>query len=244
MSASLFEHQSLWLTGVSQAIAQEVEALGYGSLLSPESGGKESMTHATSLLAATDRIVVGTGIANIYLRHAAPAEAASRTPVAMYPGRFVLGLGVSHAPILSRFGWANEKPLSALRDYLAQMNDVSDDIERGAPRPLRILAAVGLKKIELSGPMADGAYPFFVTPQITVEARSLLGPEKWLVPGRPVLLCGMETGQWRGWGYKATCVLPLDELLTAVWRRSCAGRNEDSTWLGLGSESLACPERR
>jgi alkanesulfonate monooxygenase SsuD/methylene tetrahydromethanopterin reductase-like flavin-dependent oxidoreductase (luciferase family) len=100
------------------------------------------MTHAASLLATTDRLVVGTGIVNSYLRHAAPAEVASRTLVAMYPGRFVLGLGASHAPVLSRFGLANEKPLGALRDYLAQMNEVSDDIEGGAPRRVRILAAL------------------------------------------------------------------------------------------------------
>jgi hypothetical protein len=77
--------------------------------------------------------------------------------------------------------------------------------------------------IELSGQIADGAHPFFVTPQITVKARSLLGPEKRLVGGRPVSRCGTETGQWPGATKQPVCCRWTD-FWAAVWRRSRAGR--------------------
>src|SRR3954452_1067403 len=86
-----------WPTRDALSVAAEIEDLGYGSLFFPEGAGKDSLIQASTFLGATRELVVGTGIANIYLRHAMAAEGAGRTLTALYPGRFVLGLGVSHA---------------------------------------------------------------------------------------------------------------------------------------------------
>ncbi|WP_239549999.1 LLM class flavin-dependent oxidoreductase [Mycolicibacterium mucogenicum] len=94
-----------WAMPDAQAVARDIEAMGYGSLFLPETVGKECLTESAAFLAATDRLVVGTGIANIHVRLPSAAEAGARTLTALYPGRFVLGLGVSHGPLVER-GWA------------------------------------------------------------------------------------------------------------------------------------------
>ena len=107
-------------------------------------------------------MVIGTGIANIHARIPETAEGAGRTLTALYPGRFVLGLGVSHGPLVARFGVAYDKPLATMRDYLGRMAALPEMIEPGSGRPTRLLAALGPKMIELSGTDADGAHPYLV----------------------------------------------------------------------------------
>ena len=86
----------------AQEVAAEIEELGYGSLWLPEAFGREAITGAQAMLAATRRMVVGTGIATIYARGAMAANGAARLVEALAPGRFVLGLGVSHRPTVER----------------------------------------------------------------------------------------------------------------------------------------------
>lgn len=88
-----------WAMSDAQEVAREIERLGYGSLFLPETVGKECLTQSMAFLAATERLVIGTGIANIHIRLASAAEAGARTLTGLYPGRFVLGLGVSHGPL-------------------------------------------------------------------------------------------------------------------------------------------------
>lgn len=168
--------------------AKEFEALGYGSLFYGEAFGKESLTQAGALLGATERLVVGTGIANIHARDAKAAEAGGRTLSALHPGRFVLGLGVSHGPLVEGNAGTYTKPLATMRDYLRRMDELSDKIEPWAPRPTRLLAALGPKMIELSGTAGDGAHPYLITPEQTATTRELLGPDKWVVSEQAVAL--------------------------------------------------------
>lgn len=171
-----------------QAAAREIQALGYGSLFYGEALGKESLTQAGALLAATDRLVVGTGIANIHARDALAAESGGRTLTALHPGRFVLGLGVSHRPLIQNRAGTYEKPLATMRNYLHRMSEVPEQVEPGAGRPTRLLAALGPKMIELAGQAADGAHPYLVTPGQTQETRQLLGHDKWVVSEQAVTL--------------------------------------------------------
>ena len=176
--------------------AGEMERLGYASLFYGEAGGKETFTQAAAFLGGTERLVVGTGIANIHARSAPASEAAARTLGALHPGRFVLGLGVSHAPLVEHsYAGSYSKPLSTMREYLRVMDSVPEQIESGAQRPARLLAALGPKMIELSGTAGDGAHPYLVTPEQTARTRELLGPDKWVVSEQAVALTtDRETG--------------------------------------------------
>ncbi|QUH04008.1 LLM class F420-dependent oxidoreductase [Saccharopolyspora erythraea] len=178
------------------ARAREIEQLGYASLFYGEAGGKETFTQAAALLGGTERLVVGTGIANIHARSAPASESGARTLGALHPGRFVLGLGVSHAPLVQRsYAGSYSKPLSTMREYLQAMDSVPPEIEPGEQRPARLLAALGPKMIELSGSAADGAHPYLVTPEQTAHTRQLLGPDKWVVSEQAVALTtDQETG--------------------------------------------------
>ncbi|WP_328349728.1 LLM class F420-dependent oxidoreductase [Mycobacterium sp. NBC_00419] len=178
-----------WPIAGAQEVAREIESLGYGSLFIPEVGMKDCLVESAALLEATDKLVIGTGIANIHARLATAAEGGGRTLNALYPGRFVLGLGVSHGPLVENmFGLSYDKPLSTMRTYLERMAALPDFIEAGTGRPTRLLAALGPKMIELSGTMADGAHPYLVNPEQTATTREILGPDKWIVSEQAVVV--------------------------------------------------------
>ena len=187
-----------WPITQAQDVAREIEALGYGSLFLPEVAGKECLTQSAAFLSATDRLVVGTGIANIHVRMPSAAETGGRTLNAQFPHRFVLGLGVSHAPLVEHgLGGTYAKPLATMRTYLERMAAVSEAIEPCAERPIRLLAALGPKMIELSGTLADGAHPYLVTPAQTRTTRDILGPDKWIVSEQAVAFGGDDEDQLR-----------------------------------------------
>ncbi|MBU3749083.1 MAG: TIGR03620 family F420-dependent LLM class oxidoreductase [Mycobacterium sp.] len=177
-----------WPMPAAQQVARDIESMGYGSLFLPEIGFKDALIESAAFLAATDRLVVGTGIANIHARIPENAEGGGRTLTALYPGRFVLGLGVSHGPLVKRFGVAYDKPLATMRDYLSRMAALPEIIEPGSGRPTLLLAALGPKMIELSGADADGAHPYLTTPEHTATARQILGPNSWVIPEQGVVV--------------------------------------------------------
>lgn len=187
-----------WAMPDAQAVARDIEAMGYGSLFIPEIGGKDCLVESMAFLAATERLVVGTGIANIHVRIASAAETGGRTLNALYPGRFVLGLGVSHGPLVEHsLGGTYAKPLATMRDYLDRMAAVPAAFEPGSGRPTRLLAALGPKMIELSGTHADGAHPYLVLPEQTRVTREILGPDKWIVSEQAVVVGGDADEQLR-----------------------------------------------
>jgi probable F420-dependent oxidoreductase len=169
--------------------AAEIEALGYGSLWFGEAYGREAFTNAALLLAATERLVVATGIANVYGRDAVTGNAAGRTLHDAYPGRLVVGWGVSHAPIVERMrGHDYAKPLSTMREYLQALDQAPYFAAGADSAPPRVLAALRPKMIELSGTLADGAHPYLVTPEHTRRTREILGPEPILCVEQAVAL--------------------------------------------------------
>jgi probable F420-dependent oxidoreductase len=174
--------------GESADIAREIESMGYSALWIPEAYGRESFTNASLLLADTTSLIVATGIANIWARDAVASANASKTLTAAYDDRFVLGLGVSHEPLVNGMrGHAYQTPYVAMREYLLAMDQSYMLAAEGSARSARVIAALGPKMLELAGTLTDGAHPYLVTPAHTAQARSLLG-EKFLGVEQAVVL--------------------------------------------------------
>ncbi|MFD5394465.1 LLM class F420-dependent oxidoreductase [Streptomyces sp. NPDC127097] len=168
--------------------AGEIEQLGFGALWFGETPGTESMSQAALLLAATARITVATGIANIWVRDASATHTAAQTLAEAYEGRFLLGLGASHAPLVAARGHSFARPLAAMGEYLDAMDAAPYAGPVADPPPTRVLAALGPKMLELARDRAAGAHPYFVPPEHTARARETLGPGPLLAPEQAVLL--------------------------------------------------------
>jgi probable F420-dependent oxidoreductase len=168
--------------------ASEIEELGYAALWFGEAQGREAFTNASMLLCATNRLVVATGIANIFVRDAWTTNAATKTLAGAYPGRFVLGLGVSHRPMVEGRGHDYSSPLSTMRSYLRDMREAQFKAARPEHDPPWLLAALGPKMLGLSRDLADGAHPYLVTPRHTAEAREILGEAPLLAVEQAVVV--------------------------------------------------------
>jgi probable F420-dependent oxidoreductase len=172
-----FEQQP---AGKVKAAVAELEQLGYGAVWFSEGFGRESLTQAGLLLSASSHIVVSTGITNIYGRDPVTAAAAQKTLSEAYPERFVLGLGVSHIPLVEQLrGTTYEKPVAKMSSYL----DAMDKAPYGSVAPAktyRVLAALGPKMLELAARRSDGAHTYNVTPEHTKSARQILGKDPLL----------------------------------------------------------------
>ena len=163
------------------SFAKRVEAWGYAALWIPEAVGREVFTASAWLLANTSDLTVASGIANIYARDPVSAAAAQKGLNEQSSGRFFLGLGVSHIPLVEgvrrhEYG----KPVATMRAYLQAMAQAPYRSVRPTEKPKTVLAALGPKMLELSAKQADGAHPYNVTPEHTREARALLGAGKLL----------------------------------------------------------------
>jgi probable F420-dependent oxidoreductase len=162
---------------VERQVAVAIEQFGYGTIWFGEAPtSKEAFTHAATLLAGTERVQVATGIANVYGRDAVAAANGAATLADAWPGRFVLGLGVSHAPLVQPRGHDYGRPVATMRAYL----DAMDETEIALPlpeAPPRVLAALRPRMLELARDRAQGAHTYFVTPEHTARAREVLGEE-------------------------------------------------------------------
>jgi probable F420-dependent oxidoreductase len=160
----------------SGEIAHELDSLGYGALWVPEAWGREAFTSAGLLLQGTSRMVIATGIANIWGRDAVSASNAAKTLNAAYDDRFVLGLGVSHQPLVERLrGHTYDSPLRAMREYLSAMDTAPMFAPEGEQRYARVIAALGPTMLELGAALCDGVHPYLVTPEHTAVARAAVG---------------------------------------------------------------------
>ena len=159
--------------------AAELDELGYGTLWIPGEATGDLLAHVDLLLRATRRTTIATGILNIWM-HAAKEVAAWWIAL---PGeqseRFLLGLGVSHGAVI---GQAYSKPLTAMKDYLAQLSS------EGVPADKMCLAALGPKMLELARDQTAGAHPYLITPEHTAQARGVLGQGSLLAPMQFVVL--------------------------------------------------------
>jgi probable F420-dependent oxidoreductase len=169
--------------------ASELEELGYGALWFGEAFGREALSNAGMLLSGTRRIVIATGIANIYARDAMAMAAGQKTLAEAHPNRFLLGLGVSHVPLVEQLrGHRYGKPVATMRAYLDAMDKAQYQSVPPPTKPVRVLAALGPKMLQLAGQRADGAHPYNVNPEHTAQAREILGPDRYLCPEQAVVL--------------------------------------------------------
>ena len=153
---------------------QAIESLGFAALWFPESlGSKEAFAHASLLLGGTKTLVVATGIANIWARDPVAMANGARTLVDAYPDRFLLGMGVSHAPTVKTRGTTYARPLEHMRSYLDAM-DAAPYVGPKVDVP-RVLAALGPQMLQLSAERTLGAHPYFVPVEHTTVARNELG---------------------------------------------------------------------
>ena len=162
----------------ARAMAQRIESLGYSALWIPEAVGRHAFVNSANLLLATDKLVIATGIAGIHNRPAWSTKMAATELDELSGGRFILGLGVSHAPMVTLRGLDYSKPLTAMREYL-DVIDHAVTMTPGAMAPI-VLAALGPKMLELAAARTAGAHPYWTTPEHTAEARELVGPDAWL----------------------------------------------------------------
>ncbi|MDX2524110.1 LLM class F420-dependent oxidoreductase [Streptomyces europaeiscabiei] len=161
--------------------AAELEELGFGTAWL---GGSTGVDHAAPLLQATSRLTVATGIQSIWQHEAAATAVRCAELEAVHPGRFLLGLGVSHAKLTEQY----RRPYAAMVDYLDALDTA------GVPAGRRVLAALGPRMLRLARDRAAGSHPYLVTPEHTAEARETLGESPLLAPELKVIL---ETGQDR-----------------------------------------------
>lgn len=210
------------------AFAQRIEKRGYKALWIPEGRGRNALVHAAWLLAGTSNLVIATGIANIYARDAMAMASAQRGLSEQSGNRFLLGLGVSHRPLVSDMrGHAYGKPVATMRAYLEAMRAAPYQAPSPQEKPPTVLAALGPKMLALAAELADGAHTYCVTPEHTAEARRILGPAKLLCPELMVLL---ETDPTKA---RSAARMPLSRYIQLEnyannWRR-----------LGFADEDLA-----
>jgi probable F420-dependent oxidoreductase len=182
----------LWVGAAAAAAGQEagsfarrVEALGVPSLW--VGGGNpdaQALQERGQMLAATEHLIVATGITNIWAWDPADMHTHALAIDRAHPGRFVLGLGVSHMPLVQRLGRTYEHPLAAMGAFL----DGLDEAAGGGPAPVRVLAALGPKMLELARDRSAGAHPYLVTPEHTMFARQVLGEGPLLAPEQAVVM--------------------------------------------------------
>jgi probable F420-dependent oxidoreductase len=173
----------------SVAFARQVEKHGYGALWIPEAVGREPFAHAAYLAANTEKLVFATGIANIYARDPITMSAASKTVAEVSGGRFLLGIGVSHKPLVSNLrGHTYDKPYSYMKEYLPKMKSA---LYR-APLPKEevpvVIAALHPKMLALAAEQTNGTHTYFVPPEHTAKARAAIGPKPWICAAQAVIL--------------------------------------------------------
>lgn len=160
----------------AQEAAASFEEAGYGAIWIGEAYGRESLTHAAVLLAGTRSAVVATGITSIHGRDPVAARSAQATLLSAHPERFLLGLGVSHRPLVERFRHGDYgSPLASMQAYLDGMDQITPVAAGGDLPAPRVLAALGPTMLALAGERAAGAHPYLVTPDHTAAAREILG---------------------------------------------------------------------
>jgi len=169
--------------------ARRIEALGYSALWIPEAVGREALASASFLLSSTSKLIVATGIANIYARAALTMAAGRATLAEQSDGRFLLGIGVSHRPLVQGLrGHDWSRPLSAMREYLAAMENAPYSAVPPNVATPTVIGALHPRMLALAAEKTDGAHPYLVPPEHTAAAREILGRDALLCPEQKVLL--------------------------------------------------------
>jgi probable F420-dependent oxidoreductase len=204
--------------------AREIEAAGLTSVWFPGMNSVEDLAAVEPMLAATDRLVLGTGIASVWTWSPAELAREANRLAAEYHGRFILGLGVSHAPLVESTGQAYVKPYSKMVQFLDELPEVTAPV---------VLAALGPKMLELSRDRTLGAHPYFTPPEHTAYARRVLGPQPLLIPELAAALAPAAEGAAAARAY-AKLYLGLPNYTSNLKRFGFT----DADFAGRGSDRL------
>jgi probable F420-dependent oxidoreductase len=208
--------------------ARKLEGWGYSALWCPEAVGRDPFSILSLLAAHTKKLVLATGIANIYARDAMTMHAIQQTLGELSGGRFVLGLGVSHAPMVAGMrGHTYGKPVSTMRAYL----DAMEKAPYVGPAPPQetpvVIAALRQNMLRLAAERCAGAHPYNVTPEHTARAREILGKGPTLAPEQMVLR-ETDPSKARAVARKNLAIYLTLPNYQNNWR-----------WLGFGDEDFA-----
>ncbi|HEV7976075.1 TIGR03620 family F420-dependent LLM class oxidoreductase [Amycolatopsis sp.] len=159
-------------------VAASVEADGYKTAWVPGGSGGDLFGDVDVVLGATERMVVATGVLNVWMHEAADTARWYTKAASRHPDRLLLGLGASHGVLVEATGRTYAKPLTVLREYL----DALDAAPTPVPGDRRMVAALGPRMLELAGARSLGAHPYLTGPEHTRIAREVLGPDALLAP--------------------------------------------------------------
>ncbi|MDF2584583.1 MAG: F420-dependent oxidoreductase [Mycobacterium sp.] len=162
---------------LSAAQLKDIEALGYGAIWAGGSPPAE-LDWVESILEATEKLKVATGIVNIWSSAAGRVAESFHRIEAAHPGRFLLGIGAGHPELIAEY----KKPYDALTEYLDKLDGY------GVPEDRRVVAALGPQMLKLAARRSAGAHPYLTTPEHTARARNLIGPDAFLAPEHKVVL--------------------------------------------------------
>lgn len=217
-----------------RADAQAIEAAGYPEIWISEAFGREVFSFAALLLASTERLAVATGIANIWGRDATTMMNAARTLAEAFPGRFTLGVGVSHGPLIDRRGHSYESPLKVMEEYLRALGRVEYSAPEPKEEPPVLVGALGDRMLGLCRDLADGAHPYLITPERTADIRKIVGPGRRLVPEQAFALTADRSDARAAGRAHLSTYLGLDNYIRNLRRQ---GFGEDD-FVGGGSDRL------
>ncbi len=176
-------------SSAANELCAEAGELGFKTIWIPEAVGRDPFVGAMRILENTSDLVIATGIANIYARDAMTMANGQRSIEEAHPGRFLLGLGVSHLHLVE---WVRKhdysKPLTYMREYLKAMHKARFMAVGPSELPEIVLAALGPKMLELAASETAGAHPYFVPPEHTQMAREVMGSDALLYPEQMVVL--------------------------------------------------------
>jgi len=176
------------MSKAQEAIAH-VEEMGYGAVWVPEAVIREPFASTALLLSATKQLVLATGIASLHARTAQTMQAGWKTLTEAFPDRFLLGIGVSHAPMVQGVHKGTyDKPYSTMIEYLDAMDKGIFFGAAPSTEPQRVLAALGPKMLKLAAERGAGAHPYFTPVEHTAFARETMGNSALLAPELAVVL--------------------------------------------------------
>jgi len=178
------------LTGAETLrLASKMERLGYGAFWIPEAWGRDPFSHAAYLLSHTERIALATGIANIWSRDTLTMMSCAKTVAELAGGRFVLGLGVSHKPLVADLrGHDYSRPFTRMKNYVAGLKSAIYNAVPPREEVPIVIAALHPRMLQLAAAETKGTHTYFVPPEHTARARAEMGPQSWICVEQAVIL--------------------------------------------------------
>lgn len=213
---------------------QTMETLGYECFWLPEVLGREVMSTCGVLLASTNTISIGSGIANVYVRDAHATVAARQSLCELYGQRFVLGLGVSNVGIAEMRGYAWRAPVAKLNEYLDEMAARAPDMHAATTLGPLHIAGHGPKLQKLAATRSDGVMTYLMSKEHTALSRERIGSEAELSVSQMMVL-EQDAGRARALARKAVAYYLSLDYYHREWK---ALGFSDKDFVDGGSDAL------